>query len=127
MKYDINVTREGRWWMVEVPALDLLTQARRISEIEQMAREIIAVTRDVRLSEVEVDMKSFIVDGVDMLAVISEVRAKRDAAEHAEKEASEAMRGAVQALQSASTPVRDIGEILGVSHQRVSQLANTGH
>src|SRR5665647_2131575 len=31
--YDITVTREGKWWMVAVPAIDGLTQARRLSEI----------------------------------------------------------------------------------------------
>jgi hypothetical protein len=124
MKYDITVTREGRWWMVEVPALDLLTQARRVSEIETMAREIIAVTRDVKMSDVEVDITAFIVDGVDMLTVINDVRAKRDAAEAAERAAGEAMRDAVRALTSHSAPVRDVGELLGVSHQRVSQLSH---
>jgi hypothetical protein len=124
MKYDITVTREGRWWMVEVPALDLLTQARRVSEIETMAREIIAVTLDVKMSEVEVHIAAFVVDGVDMLAVINDVRSKRDAAERAEREAGEAMREAVQVLTSHSAPVRDVGELLGVSHQRVSQLAH---
>ncbi len=47
MKYDVNVTRDGRWWMVEVPAIDGLTQARRISEVEEMARSLIAIELDI--------------------------------------------------------------------------------
>jgi hypothetical protein len=35
--YDIEVTRDGRWWMFHIPALDGLTQARFRGEIEEMA------------------------------------------------------------------------------------------
>ena len=55
--YDVSVTREGRWWMVSVPEIDQLTQARRLSEIEQAARELIAVTLDVPMSTVDVSVK----------------------------------------------------------------------
>ena len=30
--YDVVVTREDRWWMIAVPAIDGLTQARRVTE-----------------------------------------------------------------------------------------------
>ncbi|MBB3035963.1 hypothetical protein [Hoyosella altamirensis] len=52
--YEVKVTREGRWWMVRVPELDELTQARRLSEVEQMARELIALANDSRISDVDV-------------------------------------------------------------------------
>lgn len=37
-EYKIEVERDGRWWMIHVPEIDQLTQARRIGEIEDMAR-----------------------------------------------------------------------------------------
>jgi hypothetical protein len=52
--YDVTLTREGRWWMVHIPALDGLTQARRLSEAELMAREYIAVDTGTSLDEVAV-------------------------------------------------------------------------
>ena len=52
--FDIEVTRDGRWWMVYVPAIDQLTQARRRGEVELMARELIAVSTDRRIDEVAV-------------------------------------------------------------------------
>ncbi len=45
--YDVTVTRDGSWWMVEIPALDGLTQARRLSEVTEMSRSYVAVTLDV--------------------------------------------------------------------------------
>ena len=38
--YDIQVTRDGRWWMVYVPEIDQLTQARHHGEIEPIARSL---------------------------------------------------------------------------------------
>jgi hypothetical protein len=42
--FDIDVTRDGGWWMVHIPALRGLTQARFPGEVELTAREYIAVT-----------------------------------------------------------------------------------
>jgi hypothetical protein len=35
--FDIEVTRDGRWWMIYVPVIDGLTQARHPGEVELMA------------------------------------------------------------------------------------------
>jgi hypothetical protein len=53
-EYKAEVTREGRWWMIYVPEIDQLTQARRVGEIEDMARELIAVSTDTPLSKIRV-------------------------------------------------------------------------
>jgi len=45
--YTVNVTGEGRWWMVVIPELDGLTQARNLREVEVMARDYIAESLDV--------------------------------------------------------------------------------
>ena len=49
-EYDVRVTRDGRWW--KVPEIDQITRARRISEIEEMARSLIAITTDTPLADV---------------------------------------------------------------------------
>jgi hypothetical protein len=53
-QYDIEVTRADRWWMIRVPEIDRLTQARHEGEVEQMARELIAVSTEIPISEVRV-------------------------------------------------------------------------
>jgi hypothetical protein len=52
--YEYTVTRDGAWWMVHVPALDGLTQARFPGEAELMAREWIAVSQGIAIADVEV-------------------------------------------------------------------------
>lgn len=53
-RYDVTVARDGRWWMIHVPEIDQLTQARHPGEIEQMARDLIAVSTDTPVAEVSV-------------------------------------------------------------------------
>ncbi len=51
--YDIEVTRDEKWWMIAIPAIDGLTQARRLSEVDDMAVSFISVDQDVAASQVE--------------------------------------------------------------------------
>lgn len=57
-QYDIAVTREGDWILIEVPELDIVTQARRVDEVVAQARSLIATwlgvapsSFDVRISQ----------------------------------------------------------------------------
>ena len=52
--YDVNATRDGRFWMVAVPELDGLTQARYRGEVEAMAREYIATVLDLPVDDIAV-------------------------------------------------------------------------
>jgi hypothetical protein len=54
--YKVEVSRDGRWWMINVPEIDQLTQARRINEIEDMARSVIAITTDTPLTDITVQI-----------------------------------------------------------------------
>ncbi|QRP42759.1 type II toxin-antitoxin system HicB family antitoxin [Amycolatopsis sp. FDAARGOS 1241] len=59
-QYHVTVTHEGRWWrkwwMVHVPDVDGLTQARRLSDAPRMAREAIAAALDLNPDDVSVDI-----------------------------------------------------------------------
>ncbi|SHU27032.1 Uncharacterised protein [Mycobacteroides abscessus subsp. abscessus] len=52
--YEVTVRREGRWWMISIPSIKGLTQARQLSEVAQNATEYIAVTQEVPKSSIEV-------------------------------------------------------------------------
>jgi hypothetical protein len=58
LTYDIEVTRDGKWWMIHIPVLDGLTQARFPGEIEDMARDYIAVTTDTPIEEIRANRVS---------------------------------------------------------------------
>ncbi len=121
--YNVIVTREGKWWMVHIPEIDGLTQARRLEEAPRMAREYIAVTLDLPLSQVSVSVSVIDVDGVNVTAEVERIEAERAEAEAARERVAEDIRGLARTLARKNVPVRDIGAILGVSHQRAHQLA----
>ena len=120
--YRVEVTREGKWWMVSVPELDGLTQARRLEDASAMAREYIAVTLDIPTSDVELNVAVIDVDGVNVADEIARLEAEKLEAEAARERVAEDTRRLAQTLASKKVPVRDIGAMLGVSHQRAHQL-----
>jgi len=52
--FDIDVTRDGGWWMVYIPKLGERTQARYPREVELMAREYIAISTGTPIDQVAV-------------------------------------------------------------------------
>ena len=120
--YKATVTREGKWWMVAIPELDGLTQARRLGEADLMAREWIAVTKDVPIEEIAVEVTVERVADIhvgDMVIEIKQTRADAAALEAAARSQAEDL---ARRLAEADIPVRDIGTIMGVSFQRAHQL-----
>ena len=55
-EYAGRVYRDGRWYMIEIPEIDGLTQADSKDEVEHMAKDLIAVTLDCDISEVAVSL-----------------------------------------------------------------------
>ena len=123
--YRVDVTREGKWWMVAIPELDDLTQARRIGEAELMAREVIALRTGAALDDIEVDMHIDVDDISDAGARAEKIRAERREAERLEQQALTESKALARELADRNVPVRDIGELLGVTFQRASQLVNS--
>ncbi|KZS67021.1 hypothetical protein A4G26_27370 [Mycobacterium kansasii] len=121
--YKAEITREGRWWMIHIPELDALTQARRIDEINEMARSLIAISTGTPLAEVEVEVAGIVLPGVgDILAQAAHVEEIRHQAEEASRRAKNASEDCARALTKAGIPVRDIATLMHISPQRVSQL-----
>lgn len=50
--YKAIAKRRGKGWIIDIPALDTVTQARRVHEIERVARDVIATVLDLEESEV---------------------------------------------------------------------------
>jgi predicted RNase H-like HicB family nuclease len=125
MTHKVNVTREGKWWMVSIPELDGLTQARRLSEAELMAKEYIAVTLDVPIESVEVEMSvQKVGDVTDIQDLLLAIMKEREQAAELERRATQQAAGLARALVAQHVPLRDVGTVLGVSHQRAHQLVS---
>jgi hypothetical protein len=118
---------EAGWWAVRVPELPgVFTQARRLDQVDGLAREAIDLAMSVghapkRKYAVQVDAH---VPGLD--DDLGAVRALRADAERAQAEAAERTRLIARRLADRGLTVRDIGAALGVSYQRAAQLVDKG-
>lgn len=115
--YTVTVTREDGWWMVAVPELDLLTQARKFGEVERMARSVIAMSRNVPHDSFTID-----VTVPEVAEAIAGMRAAEEAAESARLLAQQARREAAQCAYKTTASYREAGALIGLTHQRVEQL-----
>jgi len=125
MRYEVQATREDGWWMITIPAIDGLTQARRRDDIEREARDYIVVTEDVPPSHVCVEVTSVVVDGVDYSAQLRQEREERDRADDLAVQARAHQAQIATDLNNAGVPMREIAGMLELSHQRVHQLIAT--
>ena len=119
--YLVHVERDGDWWGIEVPEVDgAFSQARRLDQVEAMAREVVALLLDVSQDSFDLELDvNLPEDWAHSAAQVAELRAS---AEQAEQALSHGLRNVAARLVGAGLPVRDVGRILGVSAQRVSQL-----
>lgn len=127
-EYKIEITREGRWWMVHIPEIGGLTQARRLNEAPAMAREYIALDRGIPLRETTVEVASVRVEtpaSRELLEAARQIKHMRARASELERESAEQAREYAHWLVERGVPVRDIAALLEISPQRVSQLANS--
>ncbi|GAB3611545.1 hypothetical protein GCM10027414_36710 [Humibacter ginsengiterrae] len=120
--YKATASRDGRWWLVKVDDPDTAGQARDLNEVEEVAREVIGLWFDIDPDSFDVDITIEIPDSAREAwnqAVVLEDQARRD-----EADAAALRRSAVQALRAEGLTMKDAGRILGLSPQRVHQLAH---
>jgi hypothetical protein len=120
--YKVNAARFDQWWSVEasVPRASIWTQARRIDQIEATVRDAIALALDVAPNsfaiDLNIEMPENLRDDVEL------ARATTRISELAQHAATVARRVVALRLQEQGFTVRDIGQVLGLSSQRISQL-----
>jgi len=124
--YEALARRSGNWWAVEVPGGHkdgdaLWTQARRLDQVDRMARDAIALIQDVPADSFDVRVVPVLDPQLSVqLEHATELRSQADAAQ---REATAALRQAAGVLvHDLQLPLRDAGAILGLSHQRIAQL-----
>lgn len=122
-RYTARVTRDGRFWMIHVQELDLVTQARNLGEIELMARDLIAIMEEVEPDSFDLDVTIAMPGEVDQH--LARARGLRAEEARARAEAAAEVRAAALELKQAGIPLRDLGKLLGVSYQRAHQLVTS--
>ena len=111
-----------RWWAIRVPGVrGVYSQARRLDRVEYMARDAIALMLEVPEDSFRVVVKPDL--GSELDAAVDRARKARVRAERAQHEAAEASTVAITKLLALGLSMREAGQILGLSHQRVAQIA----
>lgn len=114
--------RSGRWWAIDVPEVaGVFSQARRLADVAPMAREAIALMLDVSPRSFDVVVRPILPSSLEM--IVQEARQARVNAQEMQLEAGQRSARALRALERADMPLRDAGELLGISHQRAAQIA----
>lgn len=119
-RYRATAHREGRWWSIEIPEAHAVTQSRRASDAEWMARECVALTLDVPEADVAIDLE-FVLPADTR----GEWETSRELAEQARRDAAEAARLArsvVIRMRAEGYTYSEISSVLGLSAQRIHQL-----
>ncbi len=120
--YQVIAARSGQWWSIEarVPRASVWTQTRRIDQIDATVREAIALALDVSSDTfdvaVQIEMPGDLTGDVNIANAVASI------ADIAQESASVARRAVALKLQEQGFTVRDIGQVLGLSSQRISQL-----
>ena len=123
-RYRAEARRVGKWWAIDVSGVrGAHTQARRLDQAEAMAREVISILRAVDPASFEVEVVPIL--DPELRTVVEDVRERREAADRAQHEAGQTMRDAVRHLSGRGLSTRDIGALLGVTNQRISQVARS--
>lgn len=120
-KYRIDVQRGQRWWVLSVPEIKAAhSQARHLREVDEVARDLIAVMLEVEPDSFDLDVHIELPESVQKhLRRATELR---EQAARAQADAARESRAAAKELADAGLPLRDIGIALGVSFQRAQQL-----
>ena len=120
--YRATVEREPGWWIISIPELDLVTQARRVRDIRHMATDLVAAWLDKDLNDVRVEIEDFTPTAV----VVAQMAQAKELLAHATREQEEAGRLASDAVrilvEDLGLTLREAADMLGISHQRVAQL-----
>lgn len=125
MRYEVQIRREGNWWMVAIPSLGGLTQSRRLEDAASEAIDFVVVDQDVAPSSVQVDITSIRIGDREFSGEIQDVTTSRQAARLAESDSRAKTLRLARELAAAEVPIRDIGNALGVSYQRAHQLVSS--
>lgn len=122
VKYVAEARRVGGWWAIDVVGCrGAHTQARRLDQVESMARDIVALLTDAAPRTVEIEVRPIL--DPELRPVVQDTLKTRQALVDMEKRATAETQAASARLVASGLSFRDAGRLLGISHQRVAQLS----
>ena len=123
--YRVEVVRSGGWWAITVTDLDgVFSQTKRLDQVEDAAREAISLMLMIDVDDVGV-LDVVVTPPPAVTSVLEALETSVATADEAARAAFDLRREAVEMLRAEGLPLRDVGALIGVSHQRVSQILGT--
>jgi len=122
--YRVEVTREDGVWVADIWAPGLgpaATDTVHFADLEAEVRDLIAGLTDREPGDLELTWR-YNIAGADLTETISRLLKAEIGLQMATQAHEEARRAALQELACAGLSQAVIGDVLGVSHQRVHQL-----
>jgi predicted RNase H-like HicB family nuclease len=124
--YKVLLSEEDGVWLVEVVGLQgVRSFGRTVTSAVDNVREAIAAAEDLDESG---DLDIVItVEDEGTAAALDRLREAKRHEESASAERHTAIKDAIAALRAEGMSYRDIGTVIGMSHQRVAQLDSEAH
>lgn len=120
-RYTATASRVDGWWIVQCDQHPgALSQVRRLDQAAEIHREAIAFVAGVPVEDVQVDIRPEL--AAHLRDELGEAERLTRSAHRSETEARQRRRAVAAQLARDGLPLRDIGTLLGISHQRVHQL-----
>jgi predicted RNase H-like HicB family nuclease len=122
--YNVNVQRSGKWWALTFPGLpSVFTQAKRLDQVEGMAREAIGFWFDLPNQTYLGEVNITVTPPQPAAELIGQLNEAIEVAGAASETIRVTRKGlATMLTEDEGLPLRDVGELIGVSFQRVSQI-----
>ncbi len=125
-RYDVRVSREGKWWVAQVDGLaGGATETTRLADLGTEVRDLVAGLTDTDETTVDLSWNLTDVLGVEGQAVWDAYQRERSEIEERRRQFEADRLATLRALHDAGVSVRDTAALVDLSHQRVAQLLGT--
>ena len=118
---EATATRDGRWWLVRIPELDAVGQARTVRDIFAVAAEVAALHLNVPEEAVDVHVTVHVTAEAERLW--EQARQVEEEARAVQQRAAELRREAVRRARADGYKFDAAAAAFGVTPGRVQQLA----
>lgn len=120
---EANAYKEGKWWMVSIPEIDGLTQAKTIAQIPEQATDLAAIILDVPADQVAVNISYKLPE--EAAAADQSWKAAQAQLADAKAKVDATLAELARTLKAQGYTLKDIGALTGYTFQRVSQIINS--
>ncbi|HTZ91285.1 MAG TPA: hypothetical protein VMB74_02715 [Streptosporangiaceae bacterium] len=127
--YPVNVTRDSGLWVAEVDGLPPgtigVTDVQRFADLGSEVRDLVAGLTQADPTSFKLTWR-YVIDEQDVTSLFEAVFGAELAYRAAAAARDAARQAVIRTLDEADVPQSAIGDLLGLSHQRVSQLIKAG-